>query len=125
MQHDLSDLVTRIDAAGGTTADLLALDDVALVGGDLIAWNVRARSAAYARVERMERAAKPATVTADAPLATEKQVAYATRLIGQKRRDGDTSGFISFQGGHPAPDALARMSRRDISTLIDSLSSNY
>ncbi len=57
--------------------------------------------------------------------ATPAQVAYATRLIAQKRRDGDTSGFITFQGGYPTPESLAGMSRRAISTLIDSLTSRY
>lgn len=131
-QHDLSDLVTRINAIGADLADLLAIDGVDDLHArypkaerNVIAWNVEARAAAYARVERMERAARPAVVTTDTPLATEKQVAFAVRLIGSKRRDGDTSGFVSFRGGHPTPEALAHMTRRDISTLIDSLTSNY
>lgn len=126
MQHDLSDLVTRIDAIGGTTADLLALTDVAMVGGELIAWNVKARAAAYGLVERMERAVAPtAPATSNAPLATEPQVAYAVSLIAARARSGEEGGHLSFRGGYPTAVQLAAMTRRDISALIDAMRSSY
>lgn len=136
-QHDLSDLVTRIDAIGGDLDDLLALVDVEdthrnypKAPRNVIAWNVKARAAAYELVERMEaqaRAAAPVAAPEAAPiaLATEKQVAYANRLIARHVRDDDPSGFISFGGSYPTSAQLAAMSRRDISTLIDSLAGNY
>lgn len=135
-QHDLSDLVTRIDAIGGDLNELLALVDVEDTHRNypksprnVIAWNVKARSAAYELVECMEAqaraAATPAPAAAPIALATEKQVTYANRLIARHVRDGDTSGFISFGGSYPTSAQLAAMSRRDISTLIDSLAGNY
>jgi hypothetical protein len=139
-QYDLTDLVTRINAIGGDLADLLALRDVEdltgrVAGTGVIAWNRTAQTAAYELVERMEsraprrtsRATTPAPAAAPkAPrgdLATDRQVAYAVRLIGQRMRNGDGGGFVV--GGYPTADQLARMSRRSISTLIDSLSENY
>lgn len=133
-QHDLSDLVTRIDAIGGDLDELLALVDVEdthrnypKAARNVIAWNVKARAAAYELVERMEAQARAAAAPATAPLAlaTEKQVAYANRLIARHVRDDDPSGFISFGGSYPTSAQLAAMSRRDISTLIDSLAGNY
>jgi hypothetical protein len=141
-QHDLTDLVTRINAIGGDVADLLALRDVEDLTGrvadtGVIAWNRKSQTAAYELVERMERraarspkdsisAAPAAPAAPRSDLATDKQVAYAVRLIGQRVRNGDGGGFVSFPGSaYPTADELARMSRRSISTLINSLSENY
>lgn len=142
-QHDLTHLVTRIDAIGGDLAELLALTDVEdlharypRAARNIIAWNRRSEAAAYELVERMEaRAARTRQVTpepaAAAPttprseLATERQVAYAVSLIGQRERNGDGGGFVTFSGGYPTAGQLSRMSRRAISTLIDSLRESY
>ncbi|MFB9776101.1 hypothetical protein [Brevibacterium otitidis] len=56
-----------------------------------------------------------------APLATEKQVNYIMRLID--RGAHEEGGFIS--GGPTTIDQVRRMTRRDASMYIDSLTSNY
>lgn len=80
----------------------------------------------------LDDAAKDAAVVAAAHeaestrgLATEKQVEYIVRLVIRRRRDGDTSGFIGGDVDITDLDALRKMTRREASTLIDSLSGNY
>lgn len=133
-QHDLTDLVTRINAIGGDLDQLIALDDVEQARNNVagipavFAWNRKAFAAAHDLVERMERRAPRTTARAaatPAPLATEKQVAYATSLIANRIRSGEEGGHISFAGSYPTGEQLAAMTRRDISTLINDLRSAY
>jgi hypothetical protein len=124
-QHTLTHLVTRIEAAGGTADQLLALTDVEMAGGEVFAWNRRAESAAYSLVDRVERnAASPAAAPTDEPLATERQVAYIIKLLGQRQRNGDEGGFMSLSGPINA-DTLAKLTRREASTYITSLTESY
>jgi len=74
-QHDLTDLVTRIEAVGGTVDQLLALSNVARVCGDVIAWNRAAEFQAHSLVERLEQAAR-------GPAITQRQADYITALGG-------------------------------------------
>src|SRR5688500_4423128 len=138
-QHDLTDLIARIEAIGGTVEQLLALDNVGsnsgadlhnLNGWDskeygypIYAWNRKAEAAAYQYVEALElKAAGPVQQTA--PLATERQVSYALSLINRRQRSGVEGGWLSFTST-PNAEQLAQMTRKDISKLIDSLRDSY
>ena len=124
-QHDITHLVARIEAAGGSKADLLAIPNIEDQPqyGQLIAWNVRANAAAYDLVARLERNAQP--ITPAAPLlATDKQVDYAASLISRHMRSGEEGSWLSFTTT-PTRGDLAAMPRRDISHLIDSLRDAY
>lgn len=125
-QHNLNHLITRINAAGGTTDQLTDLTDVAYVGGDLIAWNRRAEQAAYAAVDAAEAAASPATTprAVAAPAATERQVAFIIRLIGAAQRHGD-EGLGGFMHGPTTWDGISQLTRREASVYIDSLTGQY
>ena len=131
-QHDLTDLVTRIDAIGGNLDQLLALDNVEdqrRYGVGVVAWNRKAEYAAYELVEKMEAAARPAPAPAPAaaagPLATDRQVDYVLSLIARRVRSGEGGGWMSHTGGYPTRDQLATMTRRDISRYIDQLRDSY
>lgn len=128
-QQDLTEIAEQIIAAGGTREQLLALTDVAEVGGTIIAWNRRAEAAAYELLDRVSRASQRAAAPArpaGEPMATDRQVSYAWSLICQRIRGGRAmyeGGFIS--GDYPTQDELRRMTRRSISALIDSLRESY
>lgn len=56
-QHDITDLIVRIEAAGGTVDQLLAIDRVIRLRGALVACNRASEFAAHALVEKAERGA--------------------------------------------------------------------
>lgn len=121
-QHDITDIATEITAAGGSLDQLLAIRDIEqLRDGTVIAWNRKAEAAAADLAGRITRTPAPAATTAE-PLATDKQVDYASSLIAKRIRSGAEGGFVSFQGGgYPSVEQLKAMTRRDISRLIDDL----
>lgn len=58
-------------------------------------------------------------------LATEKQIEYIVRLVIRRRRDGNGDGFILGEIDITDLPSLRKMTRREASALIDSLSGNY
>lgn len=64
--------------------------------------------------------ARPAA-SAGAPLATERQVSYILTILA--RGAGDEGGYIS--GGPTTRDQIARLTRRQASDYIDSLTGRY
>ena len=118
--HDIT-IDTDITPAEVTaTFDHVTTND----NGELMAMgrNVEAKIRAWAA-----RRSRPAAVETDAgaaravPLATEKQVSYIMALIA--RGAHEEGGFIS--GGPTTYDEVRKMTRRDASMYIDSLTSNY
>jgi hypothetical protein len=55
-------------------------------------------------------------------LATPRQVNYILDLLAQRNRDGDTSGFYN---GPTDEAGVARLTRSEASTYINSLKGNY
>ena len=51
--------------------------------------------------------------------ATDRQIAYIERLLINRRRNGEGDGFITI------PENLRGLTKRDASTLIDSLTGRY
>ena len=94
-------------AADGTIAGLF-------VSGRRDYERVEAAAAKWARAM----APRPA---ATGPLATERQVSYILTLLA--RGAGDEGGYIS--GGPTTRDQIARMTRRQASDYIDSLTGRY
>ena len=62
-----------------------------------------------------------AELPSDTPMATEKQIEYIRALIARRQFLGEDDGFMQI----PAEDALVHLTRRDASTLIDSLTGRY
>lgn len=53
-QHDITALIARIETAGGSADQLLALDNIQQIGDQVIAWNRKAEAAAYELAEQIE-----------------------------------------------------------------------
>jgi hypothetical protein len=64
----------------------------------------------------------------DAP-ATDRQVDHIANLLRRRTRDGDGDGFVStkglLRGGRPVRAEIAKLTRQEASTLIDSLHGDY
>lgn len=73
-------------------------------------------------------AAEPKTIPSE-PMATDRQIDYAVSLLIKKHRSGEGDGFIDARGlitgGTVDKGALRAMTRRQISSLIDSLKGDY
>ena len=126
-QHDVTASVTEAIAAGATAAQFEELGAENLTArypnspDEWIVWN-RREEAAVERLHAEVMAAATAAPVAEStePLATEKQIAFIMRLIDQGR--ADEGGFIT---GPTDRAGVARMTRRQASAYIDSLTGSY
>lgn len=129
-QHDITDLIARIEATGGTRDQLVDLGHDSIQWqpqyGELIAYNVRARDAAESYVEQMEATTAAAEARTSAgmapaagPLATDRQVDYAASLLARYGEEPPGWLLLSTVPNHQQ---LRAMTRTEISSLISGLS---
>lgn len=137
-QYNVTSDIATIIEAGVRTAEQLLNDrslslDFDKRDGSWTANNRRTEGAIADLVTRIalrkeEQAAKSAP--ASEPTATGRQVDYIVSLLEGRARRGDGGGFMSTNGlyredGTADRDAIARLTRRNASALIDSLRGNY
>jgi len=67
-------------------------------------------------------AAAQATTTEAPEAATERQVAFILTLIDRRRRDGEAAGFTT---GPTTREGIAKLTKRQASSYIDSLTGRY
>lgn len=83
------------------------------------------RVIAYLAKVVAEREQAAAAAAAEAPaeeLATERQVAFILTLIDRRKRDGEAGGFVAIP---TTREGVARLTKRQASGLIDSLTGRY
>lgn len=92
------------------------------------------RAGEHAKAEAATKAAQAATQAVDPasqePTATGNQIEYIVSLLARRARSGEGGGFMSTRGlyrkdGTIDRTAIAAMTRRNASALIDSLRGNY
>ena len=72
--------------------------------------------------ERAEQAATQAATTEAPEAATERQIDFILTLIDRRRRDGEAAGFIT---GPTTREGIAKLTKRQASGYIDSLTGRY
>lgn len=137
-QYNVTSDITAIIEAGIRTAEQLLNDrnlslDYDKRDGSWTANNRRTEGAIselLVQIElRKEQQAAKAAPTRE-PLATGNQIDYIVSLLSRRTRAGEGGGFMSTQGlyredGTINRAAIAAMTRRNASALIDSLRGNY